>query len=202
MDNIEQTIINTAKQLFIEKGYTDTSMSDIASRAGINRSTLHYYFRTKDRMFQAVFGSIVSVFFPKATAIILDSDTPYMERISKILDEYMDFLIQNPSLPKFVCEEINRDVNNLIDSARFIGLDRLMMQAKDTLVREMEAGNLNKVDPQIVFMTFYSMMLYPFLAKNMLITLFLDKEENFQPLMQKWKSHIISQMKMMLCPMS
>lgn len=202
MDNIEQTIINTAKQLFIEKGYTDTSMSDIASRAGINRSTLHYYFRTKDRMFQAVFGSIVSVFFPKATAIILDSDTPYMERISKILDEYMDFLIQNPSLPKFVCEEINRDVDNLIDSARFIGLDRLMMQAKNTLIREMEAGNLNKVDPQIVFMTFYSMMLYPFLAKNMLITLFLDKEENFQPLMQKWKSHIISQMKMMLCPMS
>ncbi|HIS09660.1 MAG TPA: TetR/AcrR family transcriptional regulator [Candidatus Avibacteroides excrementipullorum] len=202
MDNIEQTIINTAKQLFIEKGYTDTSMSDIASRAGINRSTLHYYFRTKDRMFQAVFGSIVSAFFPKATAIILDSDTPYMERISKILDEYMDFLIQNPSLPKFVCEEINRDVDNLIDSARFIGLDRLMMQAKNTLIREMEAGNLNKVDPQIVFMTFYSMMLYPFLAKNMLITLFLDKEENFQPLMQKWKSHIISQMKMMLCPMS
>lgn len=202
MDNIEQTIINTAKQLFIEKGYTDTSMSDIASRAGINRSTLHYYFRTKDRMFQAVFGSIVSAFFPKATAIILDSDTPYMERVSKILDEYMDFLIKNPSLPKFVCEEINRDVDNLIDSARFIGLDRLMMQAKDTLVREMEAGNLNKVDPQIVFMTFYSMMLYPFLAKNMLITLFLGKEENFQPLMQKWKSHIISQMKMMLCPMS
>ena len=114
----------------------------------------------------------------------------------------MDFLIQNPSLPKFVCEEINRDVDNLIDSARFIGLDRLMMQAKNTLIREMEAGNLNKVDPQIVFMTFYSMMLYPFLAKNMLITLFLDKEENFQPLMQKWKSHIISQMKMMLCPMS
>ena len=142
MDNIEQTIINTAKQLFIEKGYTDTSMSDIASRAGINRSTLHYYFRTKDRMFQAVFGSIVSAFFPKATAIILDSDTPYMERVSKILDEYMDFLIKNPSLPKFVCEEINRDVDNLIDSARFIGLDRLMMQAKDTLVREMEAGNL------------------------------------------------------------
>jgi AcrR family transcriptional regulator len=200
MDNIEQTIINTAKQLFIEKGYTDTSMSDIASRAGINRSTLHYYFRTKDRMFQAVFGSIVSAFFPKATAIILDSDTPYMERVSKILDEYMDFLIKNPSLPKFVCEEINRDVDNLIDSARFIGLDRLMMQAKNTLIREMEAGNLNKVDPQIVFMTFYSMMLYPFLAKNMLITLFLDKEENFQPLMQKWKNHIIRQMKMMLCP--
>lgn len=200
MDNIEQTIINTAKQLFIEKGYTDTSMSDIASRAGINRSTLHYYFRTKDRMFQAVFGSIVSAFFPKATAIILDSDTPYMERVSKILDEYMDFLIKNPSLPKFVCEEINRDVDNLIDSARFIGLDRLMMQAKNTLIREMEAGNLNKVDPQIVFMTFYSMMLYPFLTKNMLITLFLDKEENFQPLMQKWKSHIIRQMKMMLCP--
>ena len=58
-NHLEQRIIETAQQLFIEKGFTETSMSDIAHTVGINRTTLHYYFRTKDKMFQAVFNKII-----------------------------------------------------------------------------------------------------------------------------------------------
>ena len=47
-NELEYQIIETAKQLFIEKGFVETSMSDIAAKVGINRPTLHYYFRTKD----------------------------------------------------------------------------------------------------------------------------------------------------------
>lgn len=54
-ENIESRIIEAAKQEFIKKGFEQTSMSDIAAVVGINRPTLHYYFRTKDKMFQAVF---------------------------------------------------------------------------------------------------------------------------------------------------
>ena len=53
-ENIESRIIEAAKQEFIKKGFEQTSMSDIAAVVGINRPTLHYYFRTKDKMFQAV----------------------------------------------------------------------------------------------------------------------------------------------------
>ena len=60
-NELEYQIIETAKQLFIEKGFVETSMSDIAAKVGINRPTLHYYFRTKDRMFQAVFDSDVAI---------------------------------------------------------------------------------------------------------------------------------------------
>ena len=59
-ENIESRIIEAAKQEFIKKGFEQTSMSDIAAVVGINRPTLHYYFRTKDKMFQAVFASIVA----------------------------------------------------------------------------------------------------------------------------------------------
>ena len=59
--DLEQQIIKTAQQLFIEKGFVETSMSDIAATVGINRPTLHYYFRTKDKMFKAVFGSIIEM---------------------------------------------------------------------------------------------------------------------------------------------
>lgn len=40
--DLEQQIIKTAQQLFIEKGFVETSMSDIAATVGINRPTLHY----------------------------------------------------------------------------------------------------------------------------------------------------------------
>lgn len=64
-ENLETKIIEIAKQQFIENGFVETSMSDIAAKVGINRPGLHYYFRTKDRMFQAVFGDIVQSYYLK-----------------------------------------------------------------------------------------------------------------------------------------
>lgn len=78
-NELEYQIIETAKQLFIEKGFVETSMSDIAAKVGINRPTLHYYFRTKDRMFQAVFGSIVMSLLPKVQEII-QQELPFIDR--------------------------------------------------------------------------------------------------------------------------
>ena len=62
---LEEKIIAVAKDVFIERGFDGASMSDIAAKVGINRPTLHYYFRTKDKMFEAVFLSIVQSFIPK-----------------------------------------------------------------------------------------------------------------------------------------
>lgn len=91
--DLEQQIIKTAQQLFIEKGFVETSMSDIAATVGINRPTLHYYFRTKDKMFKAVFGSIVMSLMPKIQDIV-KQDIPFMERLSMIIHSNRD-----PSLP-------------------------------------------------------------------------------------------------------
>lgn len=64
-EDVEKKIVEAAKELFIENGFAETSMSDIAAKVGINRPVLHYYFRTKDKMFQAVFGNIILSLFPE-----------------------------------------------------------------------------------------------------------------------------------------
>ena len=92
-NELEYQIIETAKQLFIEKGFVETSMSDIAAKVGINRPTLHYYFRTKDRMFQAVFGSIVMSLLPKVQEII-QQELPFIDRVSLILDKYISLFTE------------------------------------------------------------------------------------------------------------
>lgn len=192
-NDLERQIIETAQQLFIEKGFAGTSMSDIAATVGINRPTLHYYFRTKDKMFKAVFSSIVMSLMPKIHDIIR-LDVSFVDRMGMILDEYIELFTKDPYLPKFICGEIQRDVNHLLESAKELQFDAALSLVKDTLLKEMETGKIKKVPLPMVFLTFYSLLTYPFLVRNLITTLFLDNEEDFTSFLQEWKQHIITEL--------
>lgn len=192
-NDLERQIIETAQQLFIEKGFAGTSMSDIAATVGINRPTLHYYFRTKDKMFKAVFGSIVISLMPKIHDII-KLDIPFVDRMGMVLDEYIELFTKEPYLPKFICGEIQRDVNHLLEVAKELQFEAVLSLVKDTLLAEMEAGKIKKVPLPMVFLTFYSLLTYPFLVRNLITTLFLDNEEDFTSFLQEWKQHIITEL--------
>ena len=192
-NDLERQIIETAQQLFIEKGFAGTSMSDIAATVGINRPTLHYYFRTKDKMFKAIFGSIVISLMPKIHDII-KLDIPFVDRMGMVLDEYIELFTKEPYLPKFICGEIQRDVNHLLEAAKELQFEAALSLVKDTLLAEMEAGKIKKVPLPMVFLTFYSLLTYPFLVRNLITTLFLDNEEDFTSFLQEWKQHIITEL--------
>lgn len=192
-NDLERQIIETAQQLFIEKGFAGTSMSDIAVTVGINRPTLHYYFRTKDKMFKAVFGSIVISLMPKIHDII-KLDIPFVDRMGMVLNEYIELFTKEPYLPKFICGEIQRDVNHLLEAAKELQFEAALSLVKDTLLAEMEAGKIKKVPLPMVFLTFYSLLTYPFLVRNLITTLFLDNEEDFTSFLQEWKQHIITEL--------
>lgn len=192
-NDLERQIIETAQQLFIEKGFAGTSMSDIAATVGINRPTLHYYFRTKDKMFKAVFGSIIISLMPKIHDII-KLDIPFVDRMGMVLDEYIELFTKEPYLPKFICGEIQRDVNHLLEVAKELQFEAALSLVKDTLLAEMEAGKIKKVPLPMVFLTFYSLLTYPFLVRNLITTLFLDNEEDFTSFLQEWKQHIITEL--------
>ena len=196
--DLEQQIIKTAQQLFIEKGFVETSMSDIAATVGINRPTLHYYFRTKDKMFKAVFGSIVMSLMPKIQDIV-KQDIPFMERLSMILDEYIELFTSNPCLPRFICGAIQRDVHHSRATANELQFGDALSQVKDSILTAMEDGKLKKVPIHIVFLTVYSLLSYPFLAKNLIVSLFLEDEAAFADFLQEWKQNIINQLQNLLC---
>lgn len=192
-NDLERQIIETAQQIFIEKGFAGTSMSDIAATVGINRPTLHYYFRTKDKMFKAVFGSIVISLMPKIHDII-KLDIPFVDRMGMVLDEYIELFTKEPYLPKFICGEIQRDVNHLLEAAKELQFEAALTLIKDNLLAEMEAGKIKKIPLPMVFLTFYSLLTYPFLVRNLITTLFLDNEEDFTSFLQEWKQHIITEL--------
>ena len=193
-EDLEKKIIEAAKELFIENGFAETSMSDIAAKVGINRPALHYYFRTKDKMFQAVFGNIILSFIPKIHDIIIQQDKPVSESIGEIVDAYYKVFTENPCLPLFMVREMHRDMNHLSDTIKELRLEQYLHKIMDVLQEEMNDGRLKTVPLPFVFYTFYSALTVPFLTKNLSASFFLEKDDSFEDILVQWKPYIVRQM--------
>ena len=74
-----------------------------------------------------------------------------------------------------------------------------LSQVTDSILTAIEDGKLNKVPIHIVFLTVYSLLSYPFLAKNLIVSLFLEDEAAFADFLQEWKQNIINQLQNLLC---
>lgn len=195
---LEARIVDAARQLFIEWGFVGTSMSDIASRAGINRPTLHYYFRTKERMFDAVFGGIVGTLVPRVKDIVLQPDRPIGERVASVVDAYYDVFGANPGLPMFIVREMHRDFDGVVRTIMELRLGQYIESVRQGLQGEMDSGRLRQVPMRYLFLTFYSMLTMPFVAGNLCRTVLLDEGETFADLLAGWKPYIVDAMERLL----
>ena len=195
---MENKIIEIAKNVFIEKGYAETSMSEIAAKVGINRPGLHYYFRTKDKMFEAVFGDIIMSIIPKVFDILIQKDKKIGKRVEEIIDTYYRLFLENPKLPMFVIREINRDANLLINTAKKLHLPEKFFGALHSIKEEMKEGKLKQVPIRFIFYNLYSLLSIPFLSQDLTYSLLLDENESFEDMLNDWKPYIVSQMENLL----
>ena len=104
----EEKIFEAATDVFVEKGMDGARMQDIASLAGINKALLHYYFRTKDQLFNAVFEMIARKILKKF-APVFDENLSLEAKIRFFFREHIAFLQENPKLPAFILNEVNRN---------------------------------------------------------------------------------------------
>ena len=105
-ENLEDRIVDVAKDVFLENGFEMTSMSDIAAKVGINRPTLHYYFRTKNMLFERIIEEKMRNAGNIMQAVFVLGDMPLMERVKRGVEQHFDFIAANPNLPRFVIQEI------------------------------------------------------------------------------------------------
>lgn len=201
LQDMECRIIEAAKTVFVRKGYEATKMGDIAAEVGISRTAMHYYFRTKEMLFDAIFGQLISVLLPNI-AIIVDEPTTCLEKIPKIVNLYVSMLQANPSFPIFVINEFNRDPEHLYrtvakDPARIQPLMRFKKQIED----EMENGLLKKMPPVYLASTLIALVVFPMLVRHPLTTVFLDGDDkHFDSFIEERKVFISDMMTRLLTP--
>ena len=197
-DSQEQRIITAAKQIFIDDGFVETRMSDIAEKVGINRTGLHYYFRTKDKLFQAVSKDIILAVVPKIKETIFDTSKTIGQRTGELVDIYYSVYSVYPNLPLFIFKEINRDAEHLFNIIVKFQIADYYRQIIAGLHKEMDEGRMKQVPLRFVFFTFYSLLNAPYTLKKISPAAFLNEGESFKNMAEEWKPYIVKQMEALL----
>jgi AcrR family transcriptional regulator len=182
----EQKIIASAEKLFYMKGKAGTSMQDIADDAGINRTLLNYYFRSKDQLFEAVFRKAMSRFVPNLAAM-LQSDMPFDEYVPRLINTIIDAMLENPQIPGFVLQELSSNPERMPQVIREMGIDPALAISK------MEEADLpvKFVDPRQYIINLLSLCIFPFAARPVITEiLFQGDSEEYIAAMQKRKEII------------
>lgn len=186
-DKTEEKILDAAHKVFIQKGMDGTRMQEIADTAGINKALLHYYFRSKQKLFEAIFKQVFKQIFPRIESLIL-SDLPIEEKLGIFIESYTDILQKNPFLPTFILKEINRDPEFLASVIKSQGINPT--QIFDMFEKEMENGKIRKMDSRELMINVLSLSIFPFAAKPLMSLLFFNnnKKEYQQFLINRKKT--------------
>jgi len=158
----EERIFEAAKNVFVNKGLNNSRMQEIAQEAGMNKALLHYYYRSKEKLFEAVFNSIMKKVIPPI-AEMLKKEIPLFEKIEFIVDRYINSLISNPQIPVFFIQEIQRNPQQIVEIIKKYGLEPeiFFQQIND----EIKAGNIIDIQPQQLIVNLLSMCVFPFAAR-------------------------------------
>lgn len=166
----EERIFDAAKEIFEKNGLAGARMQTIADRAGINKALLHYYFRTKEHLFDAVFVTLAKKLFSKFTPIF-EQDLSIEEMIRLFFREHIAFLQKNPRLPGFILNEINNNpdrIKKLVSTVDFKSLwNRMLEKHRD------ELANYNITEeslPQLMT-SIVSLSVFPFAARGVFETI-------------------------------
>lgn len=184
----EQKILAAAKEIFVEKGMDGARMQDIADRAGINKALLHYYFRNKEKLFETVFVEAAVGFLPKVSTI-MTTDAPLFEKIEQFVNEYIVMLRENPFLPIFILNEVNRQPKAFIrkiwgEKRPPMGL--FMKQVEE----EVKKGIIKPIDPAQLLTNMVSLCIFPFLARPMIQWVTVMNDEAWRQFIEKRKQEV------------
>jgi AcrR family transcriptional regulator len=199
----EKKILASAEKVFYRKGKAGTSMQDIADDAGINRTLLNYYYRTKDQLFDAVFREAMGRFVPDL-AELLQSDMPVGEYIPLMVGRIISTMIENPQIPAFVIQELNTNPDRLPQLILGMGINPAIFIKK--VEEEWPAGFPSGMDPRQVIINLLSMCIFPFAARPVITEILYGGDADaFLKAMEERKKvvpHMVRHMIMMQKPMS
>ena len=185
----EQKILDAAKQVFMENGLDGARMQDIADKAGINKALLHYYFRSKDKLFEHIFMEEATKFMPKVATIML-SDLTLYEKIEKFMGEYIDTLAQNPLLANFILSEINRNPKEMM--TKLWGNTRPPIdKVEEHVARLVKKGEIKPIKGYELMINMVSLCIFPFLAKPMVQWVTKTNDEEFMKMMKQRKKTVV-----------
>jgi AcrR family transcriptional regulator len=187
--NTEQVILQTARKIFIQKGLAGARMQDIADQAGYNKALVHYYFTSKDKLFNLVFEQEFGNFFSHLAGI-LSSSLPLFEKIESIVSLDIERLSQFPGLPNFVLNEMSRNPEVILKKLKKVPVDKVLAGFQKQINAEVKKGTIKRISADQLFINIQSLCIFPFLAKPMIKGLMQFDDKAYMAMIDKRKTEV------------
>ena len=145
--SLEQGILEIAERLFLEKGFAQTSTTEIAKEVGCNQALVHYYFRTKDNLFNVIFEQKFKLFFQGIFEMKNMGELKFQDKLKHIIETHFDMLRQNPKMPFLIITELSRRPEQIIILREKLHSlpEQVFSELNNNLKLEIELGNIREI---------------------------------------------------------
>lgn len=189
----EDRILEAARVVFIRQGTAGARMREIAEEAGVNQALLHYYFRSKDNLAEAVFQQAARRLFPPVIAL-LGSDASLEEKVERVVEHELRVLLENPFLPGYVLAELNQNpdrARQLVEALMGVRVEGFAPQVFEKLAAQIgervAAGEMRPITADQFMMNLLSLCVFPFAARPMFCALLQLDADGFAGMIQRRK---------------
>ena len=187
-ENTENQILIAARQVFIAKGFEGARMQEIADQAGINKALLHYYFRSKEKLFDSVFSEVASNLFP-AMKQMLEADLELKEKITMFIRIYLKALEENPFIPAFILNTLNTNPDSFLKYIKKSGLNPKLLQKQ--IDDETAQGVIRMIKAEHLLVNIIAMCIFPFVARPIVQNIFNMTNDEYQVYLESRQTEIV-----------
>ena len=162
----EQLILAAAEQEFLTRGYDGARTTSIAQAAGVTHAMLHYYYRTKEQLFERIVDEKFETMSHSMFAIMGDPSLPIVERIKGGIAAHFDFIAANPLLPRFVINEIvsRPERYEVLYKRAGFAVNSVYNGLQAEVDCAAERGEIEQVDVKMLFISIMSLNIFTFVA--------------------------------------
>jgi len=193
-ENTEQLILKAAEKEFLEKGFAGAKTVSIAKAAGVNHALLHYYFRTKENLFNRVFNEKFEEIAKSLPPLLVNKETPLTERIEKFITNHFEYLRQNPRLPHFIINEICTNPERRMHIQEIIGkvFSFYLSQLQIELDEMAERGQISRISAVHLLLDIVSLNVFTFTMLPILEPFVTDSSETRESFFEERKQDILN----------
>jgi AcrR family transcriptional regulator len=195
-ERTEARILEAAHAVFIQRGTAGARMQEIAAEARVNQALLHYYFRTKDRLAEAVFRRAAAELLPRVIAV-LGSDVPLEEKVGRVVQIELDTLLRAPFLPGYLISELHHHPERLPQLISAItGLTPgeisrpVLKKLHEQIAERVKAGKMHPITPDQFVVNLLALCVFPFAARPMLMALFGIDRSGFERFIDRRRAEL------------
>lgn len=188
----EKLILEAAEKEFMQKGFAGARTASIAKAAGVTHGLMHYYFRTKEHLFEIVLSKKIAILGNIMLSSIEDNGRPFLDRIADAIERHFDFVAANPDLPRFLISEVFNSPERMaiVEEQLKKKAPRVVVSLNNEILRWSEKGVCKRVDAVMLLIDILSLNIFCFMASPLINTLFNNKMQEPAFLARRKKENV------------